>query len=113
MLSFLWTRGKITVAERKGLRKKWGLLEQCLPQWVNHEPWPVQRVVEEAAQKALRALGVGTSRHINYHFTRGSYPNLEKTLAGLVETGRIIPVSVAGEAVTCRGQWYLTATNLF
>jgi uncharacterized protein len=112
MLSFLWTRGKITVAERKGLRKKWGLLEQCLPEWANYEPWPVERVVEEAVQKALRALGVGTSRHINYHYTRWRYPNLEKTLTRLVEGGRIIPVTVADETVTWPGQWYLHADNL-
>jgi uncharacterized protein YcaQ len=112
ILSFLWTRGKIMVADRKGLRKKWGLLEQCLPEWANHEPWPVQRVVEEAAQKALRALGVGTSRHINYHYTRGRYPNLEKTLAGLVEVGRILPVTIADETITWPGQWYLHTDNL-
>jgi uncharacterized protein YcaQ len=112
MLNFLWTRGDIMVADRKALRKRWGLTEQCLPGWTNHEPWPAHQVVWEATQKSLRALGVGTTRHISNHFTRGAYPSLTKIMAELVEAGRVIPVEVAGEEGNWPGQWYLHADNL-
>lgn len=100
------------VAERKGLRKKWGLTEQCMPQWANHDPWSDRQVVWEAAQKSLRSLGVGTVRHISNHFTRGAYPNLEQIIPELVEAGRIVPVTISGEETTWPGQWYIHANDL-
>ncbi|MCP4428612.1 MAG: hypothetical protein GY803_29350, partial [Chloroflexi bacterium] len=75
MLTFLWERGEIMVSHRFGngfgLKKQWALAERHLPQWAPHELWPQERVVYEAAQKSLRALGVGTAKHIENHFIRG------------------------------------------
>jgi hypothetical protein len=112
MIDILWYRGNITVAERNGLRKKWALLEHHLPEWVSHEPLPETEVVRRAAQKSLRALGLGTAKQISNHFIRGRYPGLTAVLAELVKEGRFIPVSIKDDQVTWPGQWYLHAADL-
>ncbi|HEY84777.1 MAG TPA: hypothetical protein G4N96_06675 [Chloroflexi bacterium] len=94
MLSFLWETGEITVVERKGLRKKWGLLEEHLPQWRNFEALPEAEVVRRAAQKSLRALGVGTAKHIENHFIRKCYPGLDAALTRLTAKKIIVPASI-------------------
>ncbi len=99
MLSFMWEQGDITVTRRDGkgfgLKKQWGLLEQHMPQWAGHEPLPRHEVVALAAQKSLKALGVGTEKHIKNHFIRGGYPDLKEVLAELVGNGRIHPVTIS------------------
>lgn len=112
MLSFMWTQGEIMVAERRGLQKKWGLTEQCLPEWAPRETLPDHEVVRRAAQKSLRALGVGTAKQINNHFIRNRYPNLDPVLAELVAEKRIVPVTIGESGPTWPGDWYLHADDL-
>jgi uncharacterized protein YcaQ len=112
MLQFMWERGEIMVSRRFGsgfgLKKQWALAEKHLPQWANHEPWPQEKVVAVAAQKALRALGVGTAKHIENHFIRGRYPGLEAVLEKLVSDGRIHPIHVSD----LPGDWYIHSDTL-
>jgi uncharacterized protein YcaQ len=65
MLDYLWITGKIMVAGRSGtLREKlWDLSERCLPERTPHDKLTEKDVVRRAAQKSLRALGVGTQQH--------------------------------------------------
>jgi uncharacterized protein YcaQ len=112
ILSLMWDQGDIMVAGRKGLQKKWALTEQWLPEWANHQPWSDRDVVRQAAQRSLRALGVGTARHITNHFIRNRYPELETALAELVVEGRIIPASIGEGGVTWPGRWYIHADDL-
>ncbi len=98
MLDYLWTRGHVTVSRREGsgfgLKKQWALVEDHMPQWADYEPIPEQEWVTRAAEKSLRALGVGTLKHIRNHFIRKRYPGLKGVLEALVKNGRIHPVTV-------------------
>jgi len=116
MLAFLWEQGEIMVTRRQGrgfgLKKQWGLLAHHLPQWAGQKPWPERQVVTLAAQKALRALGVGTAAHIKHHFIRGRYPGLDDVLAELERDGLVLRVSVAEEGRSWPGPWYIHADHL-
>ena len=110
MLDYLWITGKIMVAGRLGtLREKlWDLSERCLPEWTPREKLSEKDVVRRAAQKSLRALGVGTQQHINQHFTRKRYPHLKETLHALVAEGQIEKVQVEGD----KTEWFIPAAEL-
>jgi uncharacterized protein YcaQ len=112
MLGFLWEQGEIMVAERQGLKKKWGLTEHHFPEWIDHSPWAEDEVVRQAAQKSLRALGVATLKHINNHFIRGRYPNLKNVLNELVIEGVIVPVIIKDEQTTWPNQWYIHVEDI-
>ena len=116
MLGFMWEQGDITVTRREGkgfaLKKQWGLLEQHMPQWANHEPLLRSEVVTVAAQKSLKALGVGTQKHIYNHFIRGGYPGLGDALAELEANGRIQPIAIRENKSNWPGDWYIHADNL-
>lgn len=116
MLGFLWEQGDITVTRREGkgfgLKKQFGLLEHHMPQWTNHEPLPRREAVRRAAQRALKALGVATPRHIDNHFIRGSYPGLDAVLAELEANGRIHPVTIRDAAGAWSGDWYIHSDTL-
>lgn len=108
MVQMMWERGDIMVVERQGSRKKWDLAERWLPDWTPEEQLAPDEVTARAAQIALQALGVGTSRHIQNHFTRGFYPNLDAVLDQLVAAERVVPVSI-GE---WPGQWFIHANDI-
>src|SRR5436309_2829428 len=80
MLDFLWMKGEIMVASRAGGQKLWDLSTRVLPEWTPRERLSERQVVYRAAQKSLRALGVGDARDIANHFISGRYPNLADTL---------------------------------
>lgn len=108
MLDFLWSQGKIMVSGRAGVQKKWDLAERCLPDWTPREQWDIDQVVTIAAQKSLRALGVGTIQHIKAHYTRGRYPDLPRILAELEQQGRIVRVGIEHMP----GTYYVHADDL-
>jgi hypothetical protein len=112
MLDVLWIGGKIMVAGRNGIQKKWDLAERVLPEWT-----PRHRVAEKerertAVMRAVRGLGVGTARHINFHFMRWDYPNLKQTLLDLEAAGRLLSVVIKDGAETWPGAWYLASDDL-
>ena len=112
MIYFLWSRGDIMVVERHGLKKKWALTKQCLPEWTPREKLSDHQATYRAAQQSLRSLGVATIKHINNHFIRGSYLDLKNVLTQLVDEGSIIPVSIRESKKTWPGDWYIHADNL-
>ncbi len=112
MIEFMWEQGDIMVATRKGLRKKWDLTEKCLPEWTPRQTLSDHELVHCAAQKSLRALGVGTAKHINNHFIRDRYPNLETVLSQLVAEERVLPLSIQENGPAWSGQWYIHADDL-
>jgi hypothetical protein len=105
MLDFLWGQGKIMVAHRKGLKRYWDLSERCLPDWTPQEMLNDEEKTYQAAQIALRALGVGRPRQIKIHFTRNAYPGLEKAVKQLVEDGCFVPVQVAPDGQAGEEYW--------
>jgi uncharacterized protein YcaQ len=108
MLDYLWTTGKIMVAGRSGIQKLWNLSERCLPDWTPREKLPEKEVVRRAVQKSLRALGVGTSQHINQHFTRKRYPHLKETLHALLAEGLIEKVRVEND----KADWFIHTADV-
>ena len=116
MLGFLWEQGDITVTRREGngfgLKKQWGLFEQHMPQWQDHEPLPRELAVRQAAQRALKALGVGTEKHIRNHFIRGSYPDLESSLEELLQDGLILRAQIQEDGQTWPGEWFMHVDSL-
>ena len=111
MLGLMWEQGDITVTLREGdgfgLKKQWGLMEQHMPQWRDHEPLPRAQVVEQAAERSLKALGVGTEAHIRNHFIRDSYPGLPDVLAKLERDGRVRRAQIGENGSLLPGDWYI------
>jgi uncharacterized protein YcaQ len=108
MLEFLLIQGKIMVAGRAGGQKLWDLSERVLPDWTPRDRLRESAVVRQAAERSLRALGAGTRKHIDQHFTRDRYPGLQTALDQLEKEGRIIRVQVAD----LRGDWYVHSLDL-
>ncbi|HUS16692.1 MAG TPA: crosslink repair DNA glycosylase YcaQ family protein [Chloroflexia bacterium] len=112
MLTFLWTRGEVTVAGRRSGQRLWDLTERHLPATAGMAPLTEAEVVRQSAQKAIRALGVATPAQIKLHFVRDGYPDLEARLAELEAEGLVAPVAVAGDAGAWPGPWYIHTADL-
>jgi uncharacterized protein len=112
MLNFLWMQGQILVARRTAGEKWWDLAERCLPAWISFDPLPEREVVNRAAQKSLRALGVATERHIVEHFTQNRYPGLSSILTELEEEGQIVRVHIHGPDGELPGTWFIHIDDL-
>ena len=111
MIEFLWLKGVVTIAGRAGSARLWDLMDRWLPDWTPRETWREQRVVDESVVRSLRALGVGTARHIKEHFTRGRYPDLPAVLARLVRRGVVEEVAVVDGRTRLPGKWYVLAED--
>jgi uncharacterized protein YcaQ len=112
MLNYLWEQGEILVSRRKGLTKHWDLRERCLPDWTPRDDLDWPEVVYHAAQRSLRALGVGRARHVERHFTRSNYPDLEATLEKLENDGLIRRLVVDDDGVLWPGNWYIHTDDI-
>ncbi len=108
MLDYLWTKGKIMVAGRQGIQKLWDLSERCLPAWTPREKLSDRKMVYRAAQKAIRALGVGPEMHIKWHYIRHRYYDLPHVLKQLEKDGRIERVSVEGD----KKPWFIHTADV-
>ncbi len=112
MLSNLWLQGEIMVWGRKGLQKLWDLSERCLPEWTPHKELSWPEVVNQTAQRSLRALGVARPAHIEKHFTRNRYPDLATVLDELEADGRICRLQIKDEEKIWPGKWYVHNDDL-
>jgi uncharacterized protein len=112
MLDFLWINGTLMVAGRKGGQKLWDFTERRLPDWAPRQELDEREMVRIAAQKSLRALGVGRSNDIAQHYIRGRYPGLPGVLADLEAEGVIQCVQVGEDGASLPGQWYVHTEDL-
>ncbi len=112
MLDYLWHKGKISVSKREGNQRWWDLMERCLPENAPKQVLTETEVVTVALQKAIKALGIGTIKHIKAHFTRRRYPNIEAILKNLVHDGLVIPVKLMDGTTEMKGAYYLHADDL-
>ncbi|MFQ5434269.1 MAG: DNA glycosylase AlkZ-like family protein, partial [Anaerolineae bacterium] len=69
-------------------------------------------LVTQSAQLSLKALGVGTAKHIQNHFTRGRYPGLDGVLEALVADGRVHPIQIGEDGEVWPDQWYIHTDDL-
>ena len=103
ILDAMWSAGEAAVVGRDGIQRRWGLAKDFMPAWTPRESWTETQITRFSAQRAIRALGVGTAKHINYHYTRGRYPGLKKLLPQMVSEGIFEEVAVKDVP----GTWYL------
>lgn len=103
MLDYLWSSGQILVSRRNGLDRWWDLAERVHPEWLPAANWDATQVTYDAAQKSLRALGIGRERDISRHFIERRYHQLPKALKQHHGEELIVPVTVAGWPDT----WYV------
>jgi len=96
MLFHLTMSGDVMVVGHERNQNVWGLTDEFLPGWVDRRPISAADAEREAAQRAIRALGVATPREITLYFVRGRYDHLKQTLAQLEEDSKIHRVSVEG-----------------
>jgi uncharacterized protein len=112
MLGFLWASGRVMVAGREGIQKRWDLTERVLPADAPRERLSDLEVTRRAVDRSLRGLGVGTAKHIKSHFTRDRYPELNRVLAEFDRTGRIERVVVEHDGAPMPGTWYVHGDDL-
>lgn len=110
MISFMWDRGEVMVAARKGLQKRWAFADDWFPDWMPREELSENEVVRRAVQIAVKAQGVTTEKQIKYHFLRGYYANLKQVLKDLVAEGILIPVQIID--AEWKGDWYMHTDDL-
>ena len=96
MLFHLVMTGDIMVVGHSGLQNRYDLSEEFLPKSIDRKQLSEEEFEREAAQRALRALGIATPREIHLYFPRGCYLNLKKTLNGLEKDSIIQKVQVQG-----------------
>lgn len=112
MLGFLWASGRVMVAGREGIQKRWDLTERVLPADAPRERLSDLEVTRRAVDRSLRGLGVGTAKHIKSHFTRDRYPELNRVLAEFERTGRIERVVVEHDGAQMPGTWYVHGDDM-
>lgn len=115
MLDFLWRRGELMVARRRGRTRLWHLADAVLPERTPRHALSEEETVRQAAQWALRALGVATPQQIKEHFTRKRYPNLVRSLALLEAEGRIVRVQIVDDGddgSPWPGAWFVHVDRL-
>ena len=96
MLERLWIEGTVTVVGRDGNQRLWDLSSRWFPKDLPRR-LPARARSDRAVALAVRALGVGTKTHVNFHFTRGTYPDLVGSLRRNVESGEILPATIDGK----------------
>lgn len=96
MLWHLLMSGQAMVVGHDGNQNLWGLPSAFLPSWVDQDGLSEEEADLEAAQRALRGLGVATAREIHTYFIRGCYRNIRSTLETLVTDSRIHRVTIEG-----------------
>ena len=112
MLDFLWVRGEVFVSSRRGGQRLWDIAERVLPDWTPHQELSAHEATYIAAQRSLRMLGVGTSKHISYNYTRNRYPHLPEVLRQLEREGRIETVRVVEDGGALGGTWYVHTEDI-
>jgi uncharacterized protein len=107
MLDALWTEGRIMVSYREGLRRFWDLSERVLPEWTPIQPLSEAQVWRRRTELGLRALGVGTAKHVQGHFMRWLRSGVPKALATLEREDVAIPVEVRDDGAPLPGRWWV------
>jgi uncharacterized protein len=96
MLWHLLMSGQAMVVGHEANQNLWGLPNAFLPSWVRREVLSEEEAELEAAQRALKGLGVATAREVHYYFIRGCYRDVRSTLEILEADGRIHRVVIEG-----------------
>jgi uncharacterized protein len=110
MLEFLFHRGEILVAGRRGRQKLWDLPERVLPGWTPRAELSLGEIEYLGAQLSLKALGVATPKQISLHFLIRRYPSLGKILSSLESDGKVVRVKLKDHPT--KGPWYIHTDDI-
>jgi len=111
MLEFLSAEGRVLVAGRAGQERLWDLTERCVPAKALVSSAPPTKLIRDATIRALRALGVGTTKQISEHLPGAVRPQVLRATLSLARSGEFVPVRVVTEDGTLKGSWYVLAAD--
>ena len=92
-LEFLFWTGEIVIPRREQFQRVYALLEQVYPDWDDAQAMPVDQARRELALRSACVLGVVTEPWLRDYF-RFKRETLKPILAGLVESGELLPVEL-------------------
>ncbi len=116
MLDRLWMMGRIGIADRIGIERRWDVIDRCVPDGalasIDAEPLTEEEIVRRAILRSVGMLGVARAPHIAAHFTRRRYPGMggpgEGHIGELERSGELTRVAVSG----LRGDWWARPADL-
>ncbi len=95
-LEMLFWAGEVTSAGRRGFERRYDLPERVIPEAVLTTATPdPDEARRELVRMAARALGVATAAQLRDYFRLGAQES-QLAIVELVESGQLLPVSVAG-----------------
>ena len=112
MLEFLSAEGRVLVAGRAGQERLWDLIERCVPAKALVSSAPPTKLIRDATIRALRALGVGTTKQISEMLPGAVRPQVLKMIGSLARSGEFVAARVASEDGALKGQWYVRAEDV-
>jgi uncharacterized protein YcaQ len=111
MLEFLSAEGRVLVAGRTGQERLWDLTERCVPAKALVSSATPTKLIRDATIRALRALGVGTTKQISEVLPGALRPLVLKTIESLARSGEFVPVRVVTDQGALKGSWYVLAAD--
>ncbi|HET8675996.1 MAG TPA: crosslink repair DNA glycosylase YcaQ family protein [Blastocatellia bacterium] len=94
-LEMLFTSGELMVARRQNFQRVYDLRERVLPSWHDRSLPPVEQARRALALKAVRALGIATSRWVADYFRTAKRETLD-TVSALAREGALLTAEVEG-----------------
>jgi uncharacterized protein YcaQ len=111
MLEFLSAEGRVLVAGRTGQERLWDLTERCVPAKALVSSATPAKLIRDATIRALRALGVATTKQISEQLPGAVRPQVLKAIESLARSGEFVPVRVMTGDGSLKGIWYVLAVD--
>ncbi|MEO8631890.1 MAG: crosslink repair DNA glycosylase YcaQ family protein [Chloroflexota bacterium] len=111
MLEFLSAEGRVLVAGRTGQERLWDLTERCVPAKALVSTATPTKLIRDATIRALRALGVATTKQISEMLPGAVREHVLKAIASLVRSGEFVPARILTDDGTLKGSWYVLAAD--
>ncbi|HEV8655619.1 MAG TPA: crosslink repair DNA glycosylase YcaQ family protein [Candidatus Limnocylindria bacterium] len=111
MLEFLSAEGRVLVAGRAGQERLWDLTERCVPAKALVSSATPTKLIRDATIRALRALGVATTKQISEMLPGAVRELVLRAIASLVRSGEFVPARVVTDDGTLKGTWYVLAAD--
>ena len=111
MLEFLSAEGRVLVAGRTGQERLWDLTERCVPAKALVSSATPTKLIRDATIRALRALGVATTKQISEQLPGAVRPQVLKAIESLARSGEFVPVRVVTGDGSLKGSWYVLAVD--
>ncbi|HUG05584.1 MAG TPA: crosslink repair DNA glycosylase YcaQ family protein [Candidatus Limnocylindria bacterium] len=111
MLEFLSAEGRVLVAGRSGQERLWDLTERCVPAKALVSSATPTKLIRDATIRALRSLGVGTTKQISEMLPGAVRPQVLRAIESLTRSGDFVPARVVTDAGTLKGSWYVLAAE--